>query len=53
MGPTAEYISVSRATLFRIAKADSTFPQKIELGQTARGYLKADLDAWLESKKVA
>ncbi|GGO81946.1 hypothetical protein GCM10011348_22130 [Marinobacterium nitratireducens] len=49
----ANFISVSRATLYRIAKNDPTFPRKIRIGERCVGYRESDLSKWLEAREVA
>lgn len=46
------YVGLSRATLKR-RRADGTGPQPIELSERRIGYLRADLDCWLEGRRTA
>lgn len=41
---------LSRTTIWR-KEQDGTFPKKVRLGARAVGWLKSDLDAWLQSLK--
>ena len=50
-GQAAEFLSVSRSTLWRFAK-DEKFPPKIQLGTKSCGWREADLSAWLTSREV-
>ncbi len=45
-------LSVSRHGLARMIE-DEGFPAPIQLGPRSVGYLKAEVDAWLESRKLA
>jgi prophage regulatory protein len=45
---------LSRSTIYdrmnsKSRRFDSSFPQKIKLGARAVGWLKGDIDAWLDS----
>ena len=48
----AEFLSISRATLWRFCKA-SDFPKKIQLGVKSVGWMTADLEEWANSRKAA
>lgn len=41
---------LSRTTIWR-KERDGTFPKKVRLGARAVGWLKSDLDVWLQSLK--
>ncbi|MGD0827849.1 MAG: AlpA family phage regulatory protein [Desulfobaccales bacterium] len=43
--------SLSRTTIWR-KEREGTFPKKVKLGSRAVGYLKSDLEAWLQSLKA-
>ena len=45
-----EYIGLSRTTIWRLEKSGQ-FPKRVRLGQNSVGWLKGDVDTWLESKK--
>lgn len=44
-------LGISRATLHRIEKADSTFPKKVRLGINSVGRVDSELLAWIDSRK--
>lgn len=46
-----EILSVSGATLWRMGKAGE-LPEKVKISDRAVGWLKSDIQDWLESKKV-
>jgi prophage regulatory protein len=48
----AEFLSISRSTLWRFAK-DSSFPKKIQMGVKSVGWRQHDLLQWIESRKAA
>jgi prophage regulatory protein len=41
-------ISLSRSTIYKKIK-EGTFPSPISLGARATGFLRSDVDAWIES----
>jgi prophage regulatory protein len=41
---------LSRTTIWR-KERDGTFPKRVRLGSRAVGYLRSDLEAWLQSLK--
>ena len=45
-----EYIGLSRTTRWRLEKSGQ-FPKRVRLGQNSVGWLKGDVDTWLESRK--
>jgi len=45
-----EEYGLSRTTLWRLEKKEG-FPRKIKISSRATGYLRSDLDAWLQSLK--
>ncbi|WP_415834094.1 helix-turn-helix transcriptional regulator [Kerstersia similis] len=47
----ATYCGFSVPTFWRFAKNDPTFPRTFKLGENSTAVMRADLDAWLESKK--
>jgi prophage regulatory protein len=49
---SAAYIGVCVNTLENL-KAEPTFPRPIQISRRSVGYLRADLDAWLESRRQA
>jgi prophage regulatory protein len=46
-----ERVGISGTTLFRWVRA-GLFPKPLRLGPNTVGWLEADIDAWLESKKT-
>lgn len=50
---TPQALGVGKTKFYEIVSSDSTFPKEIELGPRARGYLVAEIEAWLESRKVS
>lgn len=48
----AEYLGVSKVTLWRLGESDPSFPPKIHITSRCCVYRKSDLDAWLASKEV-
>lgn len=50
----AAMLGVSINTLWRLGKQpESGFPAPLQLGARSVGFLKADIDAWLASRKGA
>jgi predicted DNA-binding transcriptional regulator AlpA len=49
---SAAYIGVCVNTLENL-KAEPTFPRPIQISRRSVGYLRTDLDAWLESRRQA
>ncbi|WP_105171230.1 helix-turn-helix transcriptional regulator [Pseudoalteromonas sp. T1lg24] len=47
----ANYLGISKVTLWRLGENDPLFPPKIRLTARCCVYRKADLDAWLASKE--
>jgi predicted DNA-binding transcriptional regulator AlpA len=47
----AQYIGLSIATFWRIVKEDDSFPQPFKLAANSSAVMRADLDAWLESRR--
>jgi prophage regulatory protein len=46
-----EVTGLSRTTIWRLEKAsDSDFPSRRKLGPGATGYLKSEIQEWLESR---
>ena len=45
-------LGISGTTLFRWVRAGN-FPKPIRLGPNTVGWLEADVDAWLDAKKLA
>jgi len=50
---TPKALGVGKTKFYEIVNSDSTFPKEIELGPRARAYLVAEIDEWLESRKVS
>ncbi|WP_286888603.1 AlpA family phage regulatory protein [Pseudoalteromonas sp. ESRF-bin5] len=48
----ADYLGISKVTLYRLGENDKTFPKKIRLSSRCCLYRKADLDQWLAGKEV-
>lgn len=48
----ANYLGVSRVTLWRLGENDPQFPAKIHITSRCCVYRKADLDAWLATKEA-
>ena len=44
------YVGLSRTTIWRLEKSGQ-FPKRVRLGQNSVGWLKGDVDTWLESSK--
>ncbi len=44
------YVGLSRTTIWRLEKSGQ-FPKRVRLGQNSVGWLKGDIDTWLESRK--
>ncbi|MGX5658173.1 helix-turn-helix transcriptional regulator [Castellaniella ginsengisoli] len=49
----ATYIGMSVPSFWRYAKLDPNFPQPFKIGPNATAVMRADLDAWLKSKREA
>ena len=45
-----QYVQLSRTTIWRLEKSGQ-FPKRVRLGQNSVGWLKGDIDTWLESRK--
>ncbi|WP_369530574.1 helix-turn-helix transcriptional regulator [Alteromonas stellipolaris] len=45
-----QYVQLSRSTIWRLEKSGQ-FPKRVRLGQNSIGWLKGDVDIWLESRK--
>lgn len=48
----AKMLGVSRSTVYAIAGRDKTFPRRIKLSGTASGFLRSELNRWIESRKT-
>ena len=51
MKESAQHMHISRATLWRLGEQDPDFPKKVRITARCCGYLKSDLDNYLELKK--
>lgn len=51
IGEAANYVGVRPTTFWNLRK-DPTFPPVIRLTERLRGYLRADLDAWIEARRA-
>lgn len=51
--PAAQYCGFSVPTLYRLLKADPTFPNKVVLSARCVGFKKSSLDEWLKSREEA
>lgn len=49
----AEYIGISIASFWRIAKSDPDFPTPFKLSANSSAIMREDLDAWLKAKQEA
>ncbi|MBU9574066.1 hypothetical protein C6P74_25600 [Burkholderia multivorans] len=49
----AAYIGFGYSTLFELRKKDPTFPAPVRLSANRVVYLREELDAWLDAKRVA
>ena len=47
----AYMLGISRSTLFVLASEDTTFPPRIRITERRGGWLKSDLDKYIEAKK--
>ena len=47
-----QVVGLSRATIWRLQK-QGKFPSSFQLGSRAVGWLRSDIDEWLESRPVA
>ena len=45
-----EIVGVSRSTIWRMERKDE-FPARVPLGTSSIGWLKSDIEAWLQTKK--
>lgn len=45
-----QYVSLSRTTIWRLEKSGQ-FPKRVRLGQNSVGWLKDEVDNWLESRR--
>lgn len=53
-----ERVGLSRSTIYdrmnpKSPRYDSTFPKPIKLGIAARGWIEAEIDAWIKSRITA
>jgi len=48
----AEYLSISRQTLFRHMRETPGFPRGIRVGKRARRFTKEELDRYLEQRRI-
>ena len=44
---------INEVTLWRISRADPTFPVSIQINKGIVGWLEHEIDAWLEQKAAA
>jgi predicted DNA-binding transcriptional regulator AlpA len=49
----AKHLGVSEVTLWRLSETDPDFPKKIRITKKCCGFLKSELDAFLQLKKSA
>jgi predicted DNA-binding transcriptional regulator AlpA len=47
---SADYLSISLTTLWRLGETDPKFPNKIQITSRCCGYLRSDLDKYLAEK---
>ncbi|MFT6909733.1 MAG: putative DNA-binding transcriptional regulator AlpA [Oleiphilaceae bacterium] len=48
----ADYIGISKVTLWRLCEIDPDFPKKIRITKRCVGFRKSELDAYLDLKKT-
>jgi predicted DNA-binding transcriptional regulator AlpA len=48
---TAEHLGISTVTVWRLSENDPDFPKKIRITKRCCGFLKSELDAYLQLKK--
>lgn len=41
---------LSRSSIYRLIKEDSSFPQQIKLSTRAMGFLESDIDLWISGR---
>ena len=46
-----EYMSVSKATLWRIVKTDDRMPKSYKVGERGVRWKKSEIDQWLEQTR--
>ena len=46
-----EYMSVSKATLWRIVKTDDQMPKSYKVGERGVRWKKSEIDQWLEQTR--
>ena len=46
-----EYMSVSKATLWRIVKTDDRMPKSYKVGERVVRWKKSEIDQWLEQTR--
>lgn len=44
-------LAISKTTFYELRDSDPTFPPARKLGIAARGYIEADVEAWVRSSK--
>lgn len=47
----AKYLGLSEVTIWRLCETDPDFPKKIRITKRCCGFMKSELDAYLELKK--
>lgn len=52
-GEAANYLGLSEVTIWRLSENDPSFPKKVRLTKRCVGFMKSDIDAYLNSKKAA
>jgi predicted DNA-binding transcriptional regulator AlpA len=45
------YISVSKATLWKMMKEDNTMPKPFKIGERSLRWKKSEIDNWLEKMR--
>lgn len=53
LGQAAEYLNISKTTLWRLSERDPSFPTKIYIGQRLAYYRKSDLDDWMQRQECS
>lgn len=47
------FLNIARATLYELIKNDPTFPRPFKLGTRDNGWLRRDVESWLDTKAAA
>ena len=52
-GEAARRLSIGRTKLWQLATRDPDFPKPVQITQRRIGYVKAEIEAWMEARAKA